>query len=189
MVTLARRRLQFASYSVLLDGAAAALATGCTGVLLLAPPLAGVTDGESNVVPTGLAYPVGDVLLVGLGVGLLAVRGARLGPTWLLILAGALVFAGTDTISLWQSVEGSYTPGGALDIGWMLGILLIGLPGLAPDRGAQGYRRGTPQRHASRRARRSEPRRADPSTTSTISPSPRSSPPRCRWRSSSSASS
>ena len=71
----------------------------------------------------------GDGLI---GVLLLAVRGARLGFTWLLILAGALVFAGTDTISLWQSVTGSYTPGGALDIGWMVGILLIGLPAWRP---------------------------------------------------------
>jgi two-component system, cell cycle response regulator len=132
IVTLARRRLQFASSSVFLDGAAAALATGCIGVLILAPPLAGVTEGELRVVLTGLAYPVGDVLLVGLCVGLLAVRGAQLGPTWLLILAGGLVFAATDTLSLWQSVEGSYTPGGPLDIGWMLGVLLIGLPAWRP---------------------------------------------------------
>ena len=48
-------------------------------------------------------------------------------------------------------------------------------PGLAPDRGAQGYRRGTPQRHASRRARRSEPRRAD---RRPLRPSPRRRDPR-----------
>ena len=81
---------------------------------------------------TGLAYPVGDVLLVGMCVGLLAVRGVRLGSTWLLILAGALVFAGTDTISLWQSVTGGYTPGGALDIGWMRRHPAHRPPGLAP---------------------------------------------------------
>ena len=132
IVTLARTRLQFTSSSVFLDGAAAALATGSIGVLVLAPPLAGVTEGALHVVLTGLAYPVGDVLLVGMCVGLLAVRGAQLGRAWLLILAGGLVFAATDTISLWQSVEGSYTPGGPLDIGWMTGILLIGWPAWRP---------------------------------------------------------
>jgi diguanylate cyclase (GGDEF)-like protein len=132
LVTLARTRLQIRSAAVFLDGAAAALATGCIGVLLLSPPLAGVTDGPLRVVVTGLAYPVGDLLLVGLCIGLLAVRGTHLGRTSALILAGGLVFVGTDTISLWQSVAGGYTPGGPLDIGWMVGVLLFAWPAWRP---------------------------------------------------------
>ena len=114
LVTLARTRLQIRSAAVFLDGAAAALATGCIGVLLLSPPLAGVTDGPLHVVVTGLAYPVGDLLLVGLCIGLLAVRGTHLGRTSALILAGG------------------YTPGGPLDIGWMVGILLFAWPAWRP---------------------------------------------------------
>ena len=52
-----------------------------------------------RVVLTGLAYPVGDLLLVGLCIGLPAVRGTRLGGTWALILTGGLVLVGTDTVT------------------------------------------------------------------------------------------
>jgi two-component system, cell cycle response regulator len=126
LLLLARARLHILSMAVFLDGAAAALSAACVGVLILAPPLDGVTDGPTGAVLTGLANPIGDLFLVALSVGFLAVRGARVGQAWLLIVAGGLVFAATDCISLYQSVAGTYTVGGPLDIGWMLGMMLIG---------------------------------------------------------------
>jgi hypothetical protein len=68
--------------NVWLDGAIAAIGLAAIGAaIVFRPVLAGASGGPLEVA-TELAYPIGDMLLAALVVGLLALRGWRLDHTW-----------------------------------------------------------------------------------------------------------
>jgi hypothetical protein len=82
----------------------------------------------------GLAYPVGDVLIITLAVMLMvhAPSGAKL--AYGLIGCGALAIAVSDSIFAYMTTAGTY--GNATDMistGWVAGFLMIGLAGLQPE--------------------------------------------------------
>jgi diguanylate cyclase (GGDEF)-like protein len=122
---LARRRIDTLSASIWIDGAAAALAVGgLSAAVVFGPVLHGVGGSPANVA-TNLAYPVSDMLLLGLLVGVVALSGWRITRTWLLLGIGVVVFWVADTLYLVQSASSSYTPGGVYDVGWWGGITLL----------------------------------------------------------------
>jgi diguanylate cyclase (GGDEF)-like protein/putative nucleotidyltransferase with HDIG domain len=55
----------------------------------------------------------------------LAVSGWRIGRAWGLIAAGLVVFAVSDCLYLFQTAAGSYIAGGATDLGWLAGSVLL----------------------------------------------------------------
>lgn len=79
-------------------------------------------------------YPLGDLLFQlapALFVALIIVRlheGALAWPWWA-IVAGVIVVAVADTSYSWLEAEQLYYSGHMVDIGWMLGYLLIGIGG------------------------------------------------------------
>ena len=58
-------------------------------------------------------------------VWVLAAPGWRIGRTWGLIVAGLLVFSVSDCLYLFQTAAGSYVAGGATDLGWVGGCVLL----------------------------------------------------------------
>jgi two-component system, cell cycle response regulator len=125
IVLLARQRIRGMSASVWIDGAAAALAVaGLSAALVFGPVLRSVGGTPANVA-TNLAYPLADLLLLGLLVGVVALSGWRLTRTWLLLGMGVVVFCVADSLYLVQSAHGSYIPGGVYDTGWWGGITLL----------------------------------------------------------------
>ena len=73
-----------------------------------------------------LAYPLGDLALLSLVVGVIGVvphRQFRRHLPWLLVLGGAALFAVSDTIYLTQS--DSYLQGTLVDIGWPAAMVLM----------------------------------------------------------------
>ena len=58
-------------------------------------------------------------------VWVLAVSGWRIGRAWGLIAAGLLVFSVSDCLYLFQTAAGSYVAGGATDLGWVGGCVLL----------------------------------------------------------------
>jgi len=88
--------------------------------------------GDPLALAIGLAYPLGDVLLVtmvvlvfGRGIERRAGTGALLGPA-LLCLAVA------DVAFVWGTQSGTYASGAPTDAGWVIGYLLVGLAALRP---------------------------------------------------------
>jgi len=78
VVLLMRRRVREFHASLWLDGLVAALGVAAiTAALVLPPILAMSVDGELAAVAVNLAYPVGDVLLLMLLIGALALTGWR----------------------------------------------------------------------------------------------------------------
>jgi two-component system, cell cycle response regulator len=116
-----------------LDGVIAALAgTAVFAATLLAGPLAAAVQGEPMTFATNLAYPVGDLILLGVVLAALSATGWRPGRAISLIAAGLLLQAVTDFIYLDQVTRGTYVEGGVLDIGWPAAALLVAAAACAP---------------------------------------------------------
>ena len=103
-----------------MDGVIAALGTGALGAALIFEFVAERTAGSAVEVATTLAYPLGDVVLISLAVGIIALTRWRPGPTWSLLLAGLVAMAVADVAYTLQSYEAAL-PGGA----WVEPIYLI----------------------------------------------------------------
>ena len=129
VTTLVRRRVGHLSRASWLDGAIGALAAAAVATAFLAPALVDLTKGNPTAVITNLSYPLGDILLLAFIVGAIAVVGIRGSGALLLVGAGLLVWAVSDSVYLYLEATSSYSPG-ALDQGWLLGSTLIGAAAL-----------------------------------------------------------
>ena len=80
---------------------------------------------DGNVIDSfyAVAYPIADLLLVCLVIAAFSMQGySRRG---LVLTLGVTVFALTDLLYLWQHINGSYLMGSMLDVGWVVGLVLI----------------------------------------------------------------
>lgn len=113
-----------------IDSAVVTIGTGLLSWLVLAEPILNSADPTFTRL-IGVAYPVGDILLLGLLVRLVIVPGARTASFRLLCSAvGALVFA--DTAFAVMSVTTGYD-GGAVDLLWLASYVLWGASALHPS--------------------------------------------------------
>jgi diguanylate cyclase (GGDEF)-like protein len=116
--------------SVWLDGLVAALAgTALAAATLLAAPLEAATEGKFLVFATNLAYPLGDLLLLGIVLVLCSRAGWRLGIVAGLLVGSLLVSTLTNFVYLDQVTRGTYVSGGLLDAGWPIGAFLAAAGG------------------------------------------------------------
>lgn len=83
--------------------------------------------GDPLVVLTALAYPIGDLLLLGLLAAGLTLVGRGAGPGWWWVTGGLTLFVVTDTVYAYQLANGTYTVGGPLDIAWGLAFICCGM--------------------------------------------------------------
>ena len=121
---LIKRRIGHFTAASWLDGAIGGLAAASIGTALLAPALVGLTKGDAAAVLTNLAYPLGDILLIGFILGALVVSGFRGAGEFLAISAGLIAWTLADGIYLYQEATSAYN-GGWLDELWLIGALLI----------------------------------------------------------------
>jgi diguanylate cyclase (GGDEF)-like protein len=124
---LLRSRISRFSASLWLDGLMAGLTAAAIGSAVLLPVVIASTNGRSLVVMTNLAYPLGDILLLGMLVFVFAVNGWRLGRAWTLMGAALLLNAIGDAIYLYQTAVGTYVEGTWLDVVWPTSLVLIAL--------------------------------------------------------------
>ncbi len=127
LVLLARSRMIAFRTSLWLDGAIAALAVGAFAAALAFPPIIDATSGSTAEVAVNLAYPVGDLVLLGLVVALFGLSGWRPGPMLLLLGTGLALNAVSDVIYLVQTANGTYQPGTLLDVAWPAAAVLVAL--------------------------------------------------------------
>ena len=124
IVLLIKRRIGHFTIASWLDGAIGGLAAASIGTAVLAPALVGLTKGDPAAVLTNLAYPLGDILLIGFIVGALVVSGARSAREFLAIGAGLIVWTLADGIYLYQEATSGYAEGW-LDELWLIGAVLM----------------------------------------------------------------
>jgi two-component system, cell cycle response regulator len=133
LLLLARTRVGVVRASLLLDGLTGALTTAALACAAVYGPIVHASAGElSPQVLTNLAYPVGDLLLLGLVVAILGLTGWRPGRGWILIGVGLALSAVADGIYLMQTIEGTYRQDTLLEALWPTSALLVGAAAWLP---------------------------------------------------------
>ncbi len=133
LVLLSRSRLRAVGLGLSLDGLIAALGVAAvSSAVVVEAVLRATAHATTAVVAASLAYPVCDLLLLGLIVGALALSGWRFDRMWVLLGGGLGVFTVTDGIFLFKVSHGTYVVGTILDAGWLLGAVLISFAAWAP---------------------------------------------------------
>ena len=126
ILTLLRSRTRDVPGTLWADGVTAALAVSAAGAAIVFDTVLDNASGQALEVALGLAYPIWDLVLIGVIVGALAGTGWQLDRTWVLLFTGVLAFWLADSLYLVGNANGTYTPGAWFDAGWWVGLLLIG---------------------------------------------------------------
>jgi two-component system cell cycle response regulator len=108
-----------------LDGVTAALSVSAVSAAIVFETVHRSVDGKLLTTATGLAYPIWDLVLLGLFVGALAGTGWQLDRVWILLAVGVTTFWLADSLYLVRTAAGVYESGGWFDAGWWAGLLLI----------------------------------------------------------------
>src|SRR5579859_3614196 len=108
IVVLMRRRVRNAPKTLIADAMAAALAVGGLSAALVVQPVLAHASGGTLSVATNLAYPLVDLVLLGLIVGAVAVGGWRLQRLWMLLGASVLAFWVADSFYLVTVATNTY---------------------------------------------------------------------------------
>jgi len=116
-----------------MDGLIAALGTGALGAALLFEFVADRTSGTPIEVATTLAYPFGDVVLISLIVGVIALTRWRPGRTWTLLLGGLAVMAVADVAFTLQTYEAIVLDGAWVEPIYLLSAVLLGAEAWQPQ--------------------------------------------------------
>jgi diguanylate cyclase (GGDEF)-like protein len=123
---LVRARVPRLPRSVWLDGLIAALASGAVGAALVLPPLRAAAAGASpGTLAVNLAYPVGDVMLLGIVMGVFTLTAWRPDRMWVLLGAGVAASGVADAVYLSQLSADTYVTGGVIDSLWLASSVLI----------------------------------------------------------------
>ena len=127
-----RGRVRGGDRAGVLDGAI--LATGAVVVWwsLILGPLVDAMDPDPLIFAISIAYPIADLLLLGMALGLLMGPGAR-SPSFFLLVANLVVLLIGDLVFNLQSVDGTYVDGGLLDGVWLVGYVLFAMAALHPS--------------------------------------------------------
>ena len=135
LVRLARFRTRRLSLSLMLDGAVGALATAAVAVALLyRPVLSMAAPAVPDVaVAVDLAYPVLDLTLLVVIIGVLMILGRRTPPAVWAVAAGIVAFAVIDGIFVYQSATGTFRPGTLLSSGALVAMAVVAAAGWLPD--------------------------------------------------------
>jgi diguanylate cyclase (GGDEF)-like protein/putative nucleotidyltransferase with HDIG domain len=133
MVLLVRGRMAQFRRSLWLDGIVAALAVASVGVILVFQPVLDATGGRPIEIATDLAYPIADLMMLAMVIGVFALTGWRPGRAWAFIGAGLMSMALADSIYAWQASKGVYVEGTVLDALWPAATLLVGWAAWVPS--------------------------------------------------------
>ena len=134
LLLLARSRTDSFRSSLWLDGAIAALTVAALIATLVFQPIVDATSGGTAEIAVNLAYPVGDLLLLGLVVAVFGLNGWRPDPVWLLLGGGLALTAVADGFYLVQSAMDEYVQGTLLDLAWPVSALLVAVAAWQPAR-------------------------------------------------------
>ncbi|HEY1855541.1 MAG TPA: GGDEF domain-containing protein [Solirubrobacterales bacterium] len=121
LLQLVRTRSRTLDWRRWMDAAIAALGTAALGAWAIFEFVADHTAGSTLERATTLAYPLGDILILALVIGVVALTGWRPGRSWGLLLVGLTALAAAD-VAFTLAEDGSVIPGGD----WIEPLYLIG---------------------------------------------------------------
>ena len=107
----------------MVDSAIFGLGLTTLGSALVVKPVLPHFNGNLNETFFAIMYPIADLVLVCVVIATVLMQGYS--KRGLVLSSGVLLFAVTDFLYLWQHINGSYLMGSMLDVGWVIGVLLI----------------------------------------------------------------
>jgi len=126
LAMLVRARTHEMNWRLWMDGAIAALGTAALGAAFVFDFVAEKTEGTPLQVATTLAYPLGDIAMVAMVVGVVALTGWRPGRTWSLLLAGLAALVVADIAFTLQSTEEALPGGNWIDPIYLIAAVCLG---------------------------------------------------------------
>ncbi len=126
LAMLVRARAHEINWRLWMDGLIAALGTAALGTAFVFDFVAGHTSGSTLEVMTTLAYPIGDIAMLALAVGVVALTGWRPGRTWSLLLAGLSALVIADIAYTLQATEGALPGGEWIDPIYLIAAVCLG---------------------------------------------------------------
>jgi two-component system, cell cycle response regulator len=126
LALLVRARAHEINWRLWMDGAIAALGTAALGAAFVFDFVAGKTEGTPLQVATTLAYPLGDIAMVAMVVGVVALTGWRPGRTWSLLLAGLSALVIADIAFTLQSTGEALPEGNWIDPIYLIAAVCLG---------------------------------------------------------------
>jgi diguanylate cyclase (GGDEF)-like protein len=111
--------------SIWLDGIIAGLGMSAVGAMFVLRPVFDAATGPAAAVATNLAYPIADVTLLALVLGVSAIRGWRFDVAWVTIGGGFMVLAAADVLYLLHVASGGLEATMTANLFYMLGVALL----------------------------------------------------------------
>jgi diguanylate cyclase (GGDEF)-like protein len=124
---LVRERTRELDWRLWMDGLIATLGTAALGTAFVFEYVADRAEGTALQVATTLAYPLGDILMLSLAVGVVALTRWRPGRTWTLLLVGLAALVVADVAYTLQATDASLPGGDWIEPIYLLGAVCIGV--------------------------------------------------------------
>ncbi len=137
LAMLVRARAHEMNWRLWMDGAIAALGTAALGAAFVFDFVAEKATGTPIEVITTLAYPLGDIAMVSVVVGVVALTGWRPGRTWSLLLAGLAALVIADIAFTLQSTDGTLPSGEWIDPIYLVAAVCLGAAVWQPTAAAE----------------------------------------------------
>ncbi|MGC2373143.1 MAG: EAL domain-containing protein [Solirubrobacteraceae bacterium] len=150
MLLLIHARNEARDSASLIDGLIITVAAATLSWIYLMAPYAHDHTLTLLTKLTSIAYPMMDILVLGV-VLRLAVGSRRRSPAFWLLVSGTTVLMLTDTIYGWKLLHGGYATGGVLDAGWAAFYALLGAAALHPSMRELSEPAADPDAHLTRR--------------------------------------
>lgn len=118
LLALLRFGIAWSRRKVALDIAVGALAIATVASALLLQPMSDRSAGHLSSVATDLAFPLIDVLIISLILGVFIIHDWRPGGLWMLLGVVWSLQTIADTVHLYQIAGGGHVAGGLMDATW-----------------------------------------------------------------------
>jgi two-component system cell cycle response regulator len=126
VLLLVRARARELDWRLWMDGVIAALGTAALGAAIVFEFVADHATGTAVQMATTLAYPIGDILMLALVVGVVALTRWRPGRTWSLLLVGLAALVVADVAYTLQTTDASLPQGDWTEPIYLLAAACIG---------------------------------------------------------------
>jgi len=137
LAMLVRARAHEINWRLWMDGAIAALGTAALGAAFVFDFVAEKATGSPIEVATTLAYPLGDIGMVALVVGVVALTGWRPGRTWSLLLVGLSALVVADVAYTLQTTDATLPGGNWIDPIYLIAAVCLGAAVWQPAEAAE----------------------------------------------------
>jgi diguanylate cyclase (GGDEF)-like protein/PAS domain S-box-containing protein len=132
MLLLIRKRDPGRDWTSLVDSVIVTIGLALLSWIFLMAPYANDPKMHLGTKLVSIAYPLGDILMLGVAVRM-AVGSGRRSPAYYMMTSAIAALTITDSIYGWIQLHGTYNPGDLLDGGWIVYYLLMGTAALHPS--------------------------------------------------------